>query len=69
MPDAKTYLAVAGRLLVWATKSKSPGTRAQFALLATLYQSVVEQLASKARPVLAPRRAERSCGDIMAMAA
>lgn len=59
VPDAKTYLEVAGRLLIWAGKSKSPDARAQFALLASLYESVVERLASTARRAVSPLKTER----------
>lgn len=60
VPDAKTYLEVGGRLLTWAAKSKSPNARAQFALLASLYESVVERLASTDRQVVSARKIERS---------
>jgi N-acetyl-anhydromuramyl-L-alanine amidase AmpD len=55
VPDAKTYVEVSGKLLVWAVKSKSSYTRAQFALLASIYKDLVERAASKAREVISSR--------------
>ncbi len=43
VPDAKTYVEVAGKLLVWAAKSKSAEARSQFAFLADLYEELVER--------------------------
>ena len=55
LPDAKTYVEVSGKLLVWAVKSKSSHTRAQFALLASIYENLVERAARKAREVVSSR--------------
>jgi hypothetical protein len=55
VPDAKTYVEVSGKLLVWAVKSKSSHTRAQFALLASTYKNLVERAARKAREVTSTR--------------
>ena len=55
VPDAKTYVEVSGKLLVWAVKSRSSHTRAQFALLASIYESLVERAARKAREVVSSR--------------
>src|ERR1700689_4662969 len=55
VPDAKTYVEVSGKLLVWAVKSKSSHTRAQFALLASFYEDLVERTARKAREVTSSR--------------
>ena len=57
VPDAKTYLEVSGKLLVWAVKSKSSHTRAQFALLASIYENLVERAAKQAREVISSRAA------------
>jgi hypothetical protein len=55
VPDAQTYVEVSGKLLVWAAKSKSSHTRAQFALLASIYENLVERAARKAREVTSSR--------------
>jgi hypothetical protein len=58
VPDAKTYVEVAGKLLVWAVKSKSADTRSQFQFLASLYEEMVERAAGEARRAARPSKAE-----------
>jgi hypothetical protein len=56
VPDAKTYVEVAGKLLVWAAKSKSAEARSQFAFLADLYEELVERAAKEMRGSRRPRK-------------
>ena len=58
VPDAKTYVEVAGKLLVWAVKSKSAEARSQFHFLANLYEGMVERAASEARRASRPSKAQ-----------
>jgi len=59
LPDAKTYVEVAGKLLVWAVKSRSVHARKQFAFLASLYEKLVEGSAQEQR-----RRAPRKSAAV-----
>src|SRR5581483_9533458 len=57
VPDAKTYVEVAGKLLVWAVKSKSADARSQFHFLASLYEEMVVRAAREARRASRPPKA------------